>query len=359
MSLRAARWLSALLLVVATVAAPAALLGQPVGPEGTVPAGQGLHSLAVEASGARPVVFRFAPADSGIVSLLAERAGRFVPAPVAALDLPPDTIEVVVAPDERAFREATGGRAPDWGLAVAFPALRRVVMRSPRITGEIEVDPAVVLRHELGHVYLGAALDDGGERLPRWFNEGFAALYADEWRWVGPYRLAWARLTGTLTPLARLHDDFPEADPSLAYIQSMAAVRGLERRGGDEGLGFLLARMQGGATFDASLRETYGITLDQFYAQWETELGRQYGWTVALADQQGLWIGLAVLVLLLFAVRRRAIRRKIEEGIRAEDEALGRPGDHSLGVEEWERYWEWEDDDSTGDEWKEEDRDER
>ena len=36
----------------------------------------------------------------------------------------------------------------------------------------------------------------------------------------------------------------------------------------------------------------------------------------------------------------------------SEDRALGEPGDHSLGVEEWERYWEWDD----GEEWKGEGR---
>jgi hypothetical protein len=135
----------------------------------------------------------------------------------------------------------------------------------------------------------------------------------------------------------------------------MAAVRALERRGGDAGLGFLLARIRGGATFDAALRATYGMTLDQFYAEWESELGREYGWTVALAGEQGLWIGLAVLVLLLYAVRRRAIRREIESRIEREDRALGAPGDHSLGVEEWERSWEWDD----GEGWKEDGNDDR
>ena len=72
-----------------------------------------------------------------------------------------------------------------------------------------------------------------------------------------------------------------------------------------------------------------------------------------------MWIGLALLALLLYVIRRRAIRREIEERMRAEDRALGEPGDHRLGVEEWERYWEWEEDETTGDEWKEEDRDDR
>ena len=347
MSGRAARWavraaIRALLLglVLGAMALPPAALGQV----------EGFRRVVVEVAGGRPVAFHYVPADSAIVGLLARRAGGFVPAPVASLNLPPDTFDVVVAPDESSFRETTGGRAPDWGLAVAFPRIRRVVMRSPRITGEVDVDPAVVLRHELAHLYLGAALGDDGERLPRWFNEGFAALYADEWRWVGPYRLAWARLTGTLTPLAELHDTFPEAaDPSLAYTQSMAAVRGLQRRGGDAGLGHLLTRMRGGATFDVALRGTYGLTLDQFYDEWESELGREYGWTVALAGQQGLWIALAVLVLLLYGLRRRAVRREIEARIRTEDRALGEPGDHSLGAEEWERYWEWDDESWNGD----------
>lgn len=326
-------------LVATAVGSPGAVAGQEPG--------EGFRRLVVDAPRGRPVVFHHVAADSAIVALLAQRGGAFVPAPMAALDLPPDTFAVMIAPTEASFREMTGGRAPDWGLAVAFPSLRRIVMRSPRITGRVDVDPGVVLRHELAHLYLGAALEDGGERLPRWFNEGFAALYADEWRWVDPYRLAWARITGTLSPLSELDRRFPESpDPSVAYTQSMAAVRGLERRGGDPGLGQLLSRMRDGATFDAAIRGTYGLTLDEFYAEWDSELGRQYGWTVALTGQQGLWIVLAIVVLALYGLRRRAVKREIDKRIRKEDVALGPPGDHSLGVEEWERYWEWEDDES-------------
>lgn len=326
------------LVALATIAVTDAAHGQEAGFRRTVVGGA-----------ERPVEFLFVPADSAIVARLAESVSGFVPAPVASMELPPDTVEVVVAPTEGAFRDATGGRAPDWGLAVAFPQIRRVVIRSPRLTGGAAVDPAVVLRHELSHVYLGMALDEAGEEIPRWFHEGFAARYADEWRWVDPYRLAWARITGTLRPLAELRATIPDAgDPAVAYVQSMAAVRALERRGGDVALGHLLARIRDGATFDVALRETYGLTLDQFYSEWESELGRQYGWAVALTGQEGLWIALAVLVLLLFGWRRRSVKRQIEERMRREDEALGDPEDHSLGVEEWERYWEADDEEWKG-----------
>lgn len=326
----------------------AAFLALVAGPAaGQTPFGE----IFVESPTGRPIVFHHAPGDSGAAAALAGLAANFAPAPLAGVALPPDTFDVVIAPTEPAFREMTGGRAPDWGLAVAFPAIRRVVIRSPRLTGGTNVDPAVVLRHELNHLYLAAATGEGADEIPRWFNEGFAALYADEWRWVAPYRLAWARITRSLPPLSDLDDSFPDiAAPELAYVQSMAAVRSLHERGGAEGMRAMLGRLREGETFDGALRETFGLTLDQFYADWESELGREYGWLVALSDQRGLWVLMAVVVVILWAWRRRSVRAEIQARKRREDAALGDPDDHSLGVEEQERYWEWDDDAWRGEE---------
>ncbi len=79
---------------------------------------------------ARPIVFHYAARDSTIATALAELAVAFVPRPLVADGLPPDTLHVVVAPTEGAFVELTGGRAPDWGLAVAFPKFGTSVPRS-------------------------------------------------------------------------------------------------------------------------------------------------------------------------------------------------------------------------------------
>ncbi|MGH7572553.1 MAG: peptidase MA family metallohydrolase, partial [Gemmatimonadota bacterium] len=288
---------------------------------------EGFETLAVRNPEGRAIVLHHAPADAGAARALGRIAAEFLPAPVAGAGQPPDSIDVVLAPSEGAFRELTGGRAPDWGLAVAFPDLRRVVLRSPRLTGSQDVDPATVLRHELNHVYLALAAG-GSAATPRWFNEGFAALYASEWRWVDPVRLAWGRVTGSLTPLAGLEETFSvQPAPGLAYAQSMAAVRSLERRGGDRGMGQLLTRLRAGATFDAALRHTYGITLGEFYAEWEEEMGREFGWAVVLTDERGLWIAAAVIVLLGWLLRRRALRREIERRKAGEDAALGPPED--------------------------------
>lgn len=299
----------------------------------------------------RPIIFHHVARDSTVAAALAATARSHLAAPIAAMELPADSFAVVIAPTEAAFAELTGGRVPDWGLAVAFPSMRRVVIRSPRLTGSVDADPAVVLRHELNHLYLDAATRPNSGTVPRWFNEGFSALYADEWRWIGPYRLAWARITGSLTPLERLHATFPDVPaPQLAYVQSMAAVRNLRDRGGDASIAHLLTRIREGSTFDAALRATYGMTLDRFYQEWESELGREYGWTVALADERGLWVALAIVVALAWIWRRRRVTREIKRRKAQEDAALGEPDDHSLGTEEWERYWEWEDESWRGEE---------
>jgi hypothetical protein len=317
---------------------------------GLLAAQEAFRPLVVRAPGGRTVVIHHVARDAGAAQAFGRIVAGHLPAPLAGVALPPDSIDVLLAPGEEAFRKLTGGRIPDWGLAVAFPDLRRIVMRSPRLTGSEDVDPGIVLRHELNHVYL--ALGAGGSgATPRWFNEGFAALYADEWRWVDPVRLAWGRVTGGLTPLSGLERSFPATRaPNLAYVQSMAAVRNLERRGGDRGLALLLGRLRGGATFDRALRETYGLSLSEFYADWKEELGREFGWAVVLTDERGLWVAAALLVLFGWLVRRRGLHREIERRRASEDAALGPPDDHSLGVEEWERTWEHEDDEWRGEE---------
>src|SRR5690606_30915384 len=47
---------------------------------------------------------------------------------------------IVVAPDERRFREWVGPRVPEWGAAVAFPARGRIVVRGSRAGGSMAGD---------------------------------------------------------------------------------------------------------------------------------------------------------------------------------------------------------------------------
>ena len=108
----------------------------------------------------------------------------------------PDTIRLLLAPDEATFRRSSGGRFPDWGLAVAFPRRSCIVLRSPRLVrGDVQ-DPGRVLAHELVHVYLALFLGSAGDAAPRWFHEGLASLLAGEWGWSERFELTVALVGG-------------------------------------------------------------------------------------------------------------------------------------------------------------------
>ena len=115
-----------------------------------------------------------------------------------------DTITLLLAADEPSFRRATGGRVPDWGLAVAFPVTSDIVMRSPRLVSGQSAFAPQVLAHELAHVYLGLYLGTSLRAAPRWFQEGLASLAAGEWGLSERVDLALALLTGRPLGLERL-----------------------------------------------------------------------------------------------------------------------------------------------------------
>ncbi|HEX5635300.1 MAG TPA: hypothetical protein VFX50_18780, partial [Gemmatimonadales bacterium] len=111
-----------------------------------------------------------APAEEQLALGLAEQAqlprewpglGRRAPGP----------FRLVVLPDREALARWTGGRAPRWGAALAFPRSRTILLRA-------DADPQRTLQHELAHLVLNEAHKS---RVPLWFDEGYAVWAAGEW----------------------------------------------------------------------------------------------------------------------------------------------------------------------------------
>src|SRR5205085_7645170 len=94
------------------------------------------------------------------------------------LPRPRQQVLVAIAPDARRFRQWAGPGAPEWGVALAFPASRRVILQGHSAGSDVG-DPVETLRHELAHLALHERL---GDRPPRWFDEGYATVAAREWR---------------------------------------------------------------------------------------------------------------------------------------------------------------------------------
>jgi hypothetical protein len=92
-----------------------------------------------------------------------------------------------------------------------------------------------------------------------------------------------------------------------AYALAVSAVTELARRNPTGTLNPLLARLEAGADFDAAVRSTTGLTIDQFEEQWQRATRRRYSvgtWLIA----GGGWLVLALVVLSLRRLRRRADR---------------------------------------------------
>jgi hypothetical protein len=69
------------------------------------------------------------------------------------LPRPRERVLIAIAPDARHFRQWAGPGAPEWGVALAFPESRRVIIQG-RAAGSDAGDPLETLRHELAHLAL-------------------------------------------------------------------------------------------------------------------------------------------------------------------------------------------------------------
>jgi hypothetical protein len=247
---------------------------------------------------------------------LARRVADFVPT-VRLPALPPDAlhgerIRIVLAPDPARFAALTGGRVPDWGAGVAFPAQGLVVIPTDRAAAPGIPSLLQIVTHELAHVALHRYLEPA--RIPRWFNEGYAVWAAGQFDLEAAWRLRAAFLTGRAPPLDSLILGWPEraGDARIAYLLSASAVRYLHASGGDFAMQRFLERWREGRTMEEALLETYGLTLHQFERHWARHVRGRYGWLVLLAQAGVVWSILTLLAVLLVLRRRRRDRDRLE-----------------------------------------------
>lgn len=255
--------------------------------------------------------------------MLAEYADQAGPWP-GITESPDYRIRLILARDDSRFDSLTRGRLPEWGAGAAFPASNSIIIK-------IGGDPRAVrkvLRHELAHLALRAKV----RRVPRWFDEGYAARAAGEWSATDALAVNWAVLWGARPTLAELDRRLRSASASeatSAYAFSTTAVLTLERIGAERGLGSLIESLETTPNFDAALRTTHQLTLGQFEERWHKELRSRYGWLL-LAGSMTLFWALAGLILVALWSRRRLRdderRRALNEGW----EITGEEWEHSL-----------------------------
>jgi hypothetical protein len=241
------------------------------------------------------------------VAEAADHAGDF---PGIGL-LPDRPIRIILAPTRETYDSLTRGRLPLWSEGAAFPDAGTIVLLTDGPPGR----PAA-LRHELAHLALRWHV---GRHVPLWFEEGYAAVAAQEWDRLDALRLNWQIAGGVRMDL----DDVDRAlrgargDAETGYALAATAVLLLQRWGGERGLGPLLANLPNAESFDAALRTTYHVTEGDFELRWQRDVGSRYGWLSWLAAMGFFWLSIGALLVALVLLRRKRDRRK-RAGLEAE-----------------------------------------
>jgi hypothetical protein len=224
----------------------------------------------------------------------------------------PGRAEVVLAPDLAAWDAWTGGQVPHWGAGVAIPSLDRIVVPLFRAPWSGGVSEDRTLRHEWAHLGLHAHLE--GLRIPRWFDEGYAQWASGGWDAASGWRLRVALARGSTPPLQELTLAWPRDRQAaeLAYLLSASAVSYLVGESGARGMEVFLGRWEESRSFDRAFRETFGMTPTQFESRWIQHVRRRYGWIIFLSQTAFVWGILGVVLLVLFGIRRRRDRERLE-----------------------------------------------
>ncbi|MBX7098537.1 MAG: hypothetical protein K1X89_12570 [Myxococcaceae bacterium] len=232
--------------------------------------------------------------------------------------------EVRVGADRDEARELSpGGEAmPTWAEALAWPELNVVLVPSPTLA---KTDAYLTLRHELVHVALGRL----AHGWPRWFQEGLAQQLTQENRFSFQRfeTLSRAVTQDRVFPLEDLATRFPERadDVAIAYAQSASFVGFLFERHGPQGFARLTDELRTGVPFEQAFARALHTSITAEERVWRLELPGRFPAWVAVVMSDALWGAIALIVVLAWWRRRRAIlawRTEQERAEQLEDLAL-------------------------------------
>ena len=246
------------------------------------------------------------------------------------LPRPRQRVLIAVAPDARRFRQWAGPGAPEWGVALAFPESRRVIIQG-RAAGSEAGDPLETLRHELAHLALYERL---GNRPPRWFQEGYASVAAREWRRDDVLATNVALALRGAPTFAQLEASFAGGSTAAqsAYALSYRAVAELASLDPERGLTLLFQYWTDARSLDAAVRQAFGMTLVGFEKEFQKRVRRRYGVLALVADLSLVFLVTSVALLPFFASRRARDRRRLREMLAADAAAEQAERDSVLAV---------------------------
>jgi len=218
-------------------------------------------------------------------------------------------IRIVIAGTLQEFSRLTHGQIPEWGVGASDPQSAVIYLQSPRIH-RARINRQRVLIHELSHVVLSWAV--GGFSVDRWFDEGVALHLSGEGDLYGTLRLARGVFSGQVYALHEIEEvlSFPSENATLAYQQSVSAVRYLIRRHGEDVLPRICRALRFYHDMDSAMLQAIGQDVTDFEAEWMAALRVSSRWMVLLDMPFLISFVLVMLFLAAFFMTVRRVREK-------------------------------------------------
>jgi len=219
---------------------------------------------------------------------------------------------IVIAPSREYYNHYLISGLPKWSGAYAVPAMRTLVMKSPR-WDRPENDFGKTLIHEMVHLLLHERIK--GQPAPRWLEEGLALFYEEPRDWDYPLALSKALFTRSLIPLDQIDAvlSFHPSQAALAYQESYSVVNYFLGLYDLDGLLILLEGLQARESLEAIFVRATGSPFSAFEQEWQRYVQDRYSYHWLSEWDTFLWLFILLLAAAAFLWIRRRNRRTVQE----------------------------------------------
>jgi len=218
-------------------------------------------------------------------------------------------ISIIFASSDKQFWELTSGALPEWSVAVAMPDNRIIVTPLPGREHNLNR----ILAHEIVHIVIN---DAAGEIfVPRWFHEGCAQNLSGEWGINGRLYMVWKVIRGELLTFDDIQDVFSSrnVDATLAYDQSMLAIRHFINKNGRDVISAVIASMGEGNDFAHAFWEASGLWPSEFEQDYLKYIRRTYGKNSLYYFIPSTWTLILLIAVIVYVVKRRRNKRLMQK----------------------------------------------
>ncbi|MBP2628719.1 MAG: hypothetical protein H6Q68_3430 [Firmicutes bacterium] len=213
---------------------------------------------------------KYTQADADTVDMIAEAAeAAYIPVTHELNYAPQSKTLILVQPNKNELRQAFGWSGNEsamgvyWGGSIQLLSPHAWLNNGATVEDFIHSGPMV---HEYTHLVFDY-LTNGN--YPRWFTEGLAQYIeyrVNDYEW----QTATNKLDGKLYTMAELDGNFDNLpNQSLAYRQSLAAVRYIAEVYGDDELREIINTLKAGQSMDKAIQKTLGIDYATFAHSWQ------------------------------------------------------------------------------------------